>query len=245
MAQTVVTANIAEGDSDSSFSHTATGNARRMVVLAAGIEDDVVISDLNYGSNSLGSGIETVATVIAAFGAGNTQGLYCVLDADIGAAGSKTVSSSDGGYAITVVELYDTAQVVPSGVNIDSNGDGPSVSSISSTATAQANSVAVTTTGHGLSSTPMTPSGTGTWSTLSERQGGGARFANRYQQFTAGAGSKTITETWSGSTRTAQVIASFEEDTGSGPVPPDPLKSLFVAHNFAAVLAALRQAEVL
>lgn len=218
MAQTIETGNIATGTSASNFNHTVSSNSRRVVVICAGIEGEQILTSLGYGSASLGSGVETIATIIETAGAGNTQGLYCVLDSDIGASGSKTVSASGpaGTYDLTVVELWDTEQVVPSGANVDTSSVGNGNTSVTSTATAQADSMMVSTTGHGSSGSAMTPSGTGTWSTLSERAGSSERFANRYQQFTASAGSKTLTETWGSGTRAAQVLASFAEDTGSG-----------------------------
>ena len=238
----VETGNQNDGTSASNFNHTLTTKARRMVVIMAGIEQEDHLSALSYGSNSLLNGeINIVASAEATAGAGNFQRMYCILDTDLDSGGgAQTVSASGPGggeWDIGVIEINDVAQVVPSGANIDTTITGNGNNSISSSCTAQEASVIIGQTGHGTSGQAMTPSGTGTWSTLVEKSGASERFANRYQIFST-AGSKTYTESWGGGgTRSAQIMASFEEDEGGGGGIADP-NSMWLGFNFRTLWEA-------
>jgi len=225
MSITAVTANIATGVSGTPFNHTVTGNSNRVVVIFVGVEAETQPTAVSYGGYSLVAG-DIVASAENTDGVGNFQRMYRVADANIGAAGVKSVDVTAAEiHDVTVMELYDCSQTVPTGANLDSTTDGPAVATISSTATAQSECLMVSQTGQGFGSNTMTATGTGTWLTISERAGSGTsdqRVACRYQNFSGVAGAKTLTESWTpGDTRASQILASFEEDTGGATGKPN------------------------
>lgn len=238
MAITAVTANIATGTSSSTFNHTATGNGNRLVLIMSGCEGEEHATDVSYGGYTLVAG-DIIASVIDTGGAGNSQRLYAVQDSDVGASGSKVVDVTSGGpvFNVTVMEIYDASQTLPTGGAVDTSQSG-SATSISSTATAPSgNSLGIGQGGHGNSGAATTASGTGTWNTISERAGDGQRVFTRYQNFST-SGNKTLTESWSGATRVAHILAIFAEETGGVPNQ----KWAFFGHNFGVVAPFLAAA---
>ena len=233
MAQSIENGNYALGDSSANFNHTLVAGTSRIVVLMAGCEGELHLTTLEYGAATLANGrVQVIGSAEATAGAGNFQRMYAVLEADLPSNGSNTiVASGPAGptWDIGVVQLNETVQAIPAGANLDTTIVGNGSNSITSTATAQANSIMLGQTGHGLSGQPTTASGTGTWSTLAEQAGTSQRVAQRYQQFVSSAGSKTLTESWGGGgTRAAQILASFEESSGGVPL-NNASKSLFIA----------------
>jgi len=187
--------NLAQGNAGSSVSHTLTTSANRIAIVLIDDESTSQASGVTYNSVAM----TRVAYSTATAGAGNASSMWVILDADLPAGGTSynvVVSGLDSGASVTVVEINNVAQVIPTGSQVDTTESGD-VSSSSTTVTApDGNSISVGALGYGNdTATFNSPSGTGTWTRLFTIYGppSSAWYGGAYQAWTTG-GSKTYTE---------------------------------------------------
>jgi hypothetical protein len=191
----IETGNIAQGNAGSTTSHILTTSLHRGVIVLIDDESTSQASGVTY--NGVAMTLVTYST--STVGVGNASSMWVILEANLPAGGSSynvVVSGLDSGASVTVVEINNIAQVVPSGAQVDTTESGD-VSSSSTTVTAPTGeSISVGALGYGNDvATFNSPSGTGTWTRMFTiyNPPTSAHYGGAYQIWSTG-GSKTYTE---------------------------------------------------
>ena len=192
----IETGNIAQGNAGGSTSHTLTTSDNRGVIVLIDDESTSQASGVTYN----GAAMTLVVSSTSSVGAGNASSMWFILDADLPAGGSSynvVVSGLDSGASVTVVEINNVAQIIPTGSAVDTTESGD-VSSSSTTVTApDGDSISIGALGYGndTASFDNPPTGTGTWTRMFEIYGppASAWYGGAYQAWST-AGSKTYTE---------------------------------------------------
>lgn len=218
----IETGNLSGGTCGSSFNHTLTGNANRLVLVLIDDESQTQATGVTYN----GVAMTPIAASTSTVGAGNASSIWGILNSSLPAGGTYAVSVSglDAGAYAQCVELNNVAQVIPSGAAVDTTETG-AVATTTATATAPSgDSIGVGCAGHGNDGTPFNnpPTGTGTWTRLFSNFNppSSCYFVGAYQNFTT-SGSKNYTETssaaWNRASQCLAIFAAFAEQDNNAP----------------------------
>lgn len=212
----VVTGNLATGDGGSSISHTLTDNDNRIVLVFVADESQNHPTGITYNGISMTSVVQSTQTEAL----GNATSIWAILDSDLPAsAGSYSVSVSgmDSGTAVSIVEIYNAKQTIPTGSLIDTNEN---TDTTTSTCTITAPSGYSTTFGthcNGSGGLTLTQSGTDTTYRLFENDPSSADGVGAYEPHST-SGSKNITETagsnWNRCSHAAACFAAYVAVSG-------------------------------
>lgn len=196
----VESGNVATG-SGSGFNHTLTAKGARQVWAWTTEENTGNATAMTYNGVNM-----TNVLTLSRLAGGTTlySSLWVILDKNLpAAAGSYAISgtfANAGRTGITVVEVNNVAQVVPSGAQVDSDTEGDVTSNtINADAFECGETVGLGWIGIGQSTEVLTVSGTGTWNRLNQQASPptSARMGSSWQVFTSG-GSKNNTESTTG-----------------------------------------------
>jgi hypothetical protein len=204
----IETGNLATGDGGTNITHTLTASDNRIVLVFVSDESESHPTGITYNGIAMTSVVQSTNTQAL----GNATSIWAIVDANLPeGAGSYTVAVSgmDAGAAVTVVEINNAAQNIPTGVRIDTNEN---LNSTSSTCTITAPSGDSTTFGafcEGSGGLTLTQSGTDTTVRLYENDPSSSDGVGAYQHHTT-SGSKNIVES-SGSSwnRCSHAAANF------------------------------------
>lgn len=222
-AVNVEVANLRSGNSGTPISHPLTNKANRGVLVFIDQESTTQATGVTYNSVAM----TRVVYSTSAVGTGNASSIWMILNSQLPvAAGSYSVAVSGLGATagVSVVEINNVAQVIPTGSAIDTNETG-AVSTTTATVTAPSGeSLAMGCAGHGNDPTPFnaTPSGTGTWTRLFTRLNPptSAHFVGAYQAFSS-SGAKNYTETsaaaWNRASQCLAIFAGFVASSANSP----------------------------
>jgi len=223
-APNIETGNLAQGNAGGTTSHTLTTEENRGVLVLIDDESTTQASAVTYN----GVNMTLVASSTATTGVGNASSMWFILDEDLPAGGASynvSVTGLDAGASVSVVELNNVDQVIPTGSAVDTTETGAVLTSDAVATAPDGNSIAVGVLGQGNSPTVTLndpPTGTGTWTRLFKINSPptSAEFGCGYQNFTS-SGSKTYTETGTGGSdwfRASQILAIFAEFSGDNAV---------------------------
>jgi len=208
--------NIATGNAGASVSHTLTDKDHRVVLVFVDDESETQASGVTYDGEAMTQVVASTSTP----GAGNASSMWAILDADLpGSAGSYSVvvSGLDAGASVTVVELNNVAQIIPTGNRIDNTETGATNVSTSTATAGPRDSIAVGALGMGDTADTILdpPTGTGTWTRLFSNDASSARYKGAYSKLFNNPGDKDYTETGSSSDwfRSSQTLAIFMAHT--------------------------------
>ena len=211
----IETGNVAQGNAGGTTSHTLTTKENRGVIVLIDDESETQASAVTYNSVSM----TLVDSSTATTGAGNASSMWFILDADLpvgGASYNVSVTGLDSGASVSVVELNNVAQVIPSGSAVDTTETGATNTSSATITAPSGDSISVGVLGQGAwaaSQLASPPTGTGTWTRLFaiNTPPSSAEFGCGYQKWTT-SGSKTYTESLGVGTnwyRSSQIHAVF------------------------------------
>ena len=168
----IETTNLAQGNAGGTTSHTLTTNANRGVIVLIDVEGTSQATGVTYNSVAMTQVVSSTSSV----GLGNASSMWFILDANLPAGGASynvSVSGLSSAASVTVVELNNVAQVIPSGAAVDTNETGDVATSSTTVTAANDYSISVGALGFGndTASFDNPPSGTGTWTRLFEIYG--------------------------------------------------------------------------
>ena len=211
----IETGNVAQGTAGGTTAHTLTTSSNRAVLVLVDDESTTQATGVTYN----GVAMTLVASSTATTGAGNASSMWMILEADLpvgGASYNVSVSGLDAGASVSVIELNNVAQVIPSGSAVDTTETGAVLTSTATVTAPEGKSLSVGCLGQGAYAAVTLnspPTGTGTWTRLFTigDPPSSAELGCGYQRWTT-SGSKSYTETASGGPnwfRASQIHAVF------------------------------------